>query len=354
MNNPSPAHLFLVSTPLHLMVAIAIADTEQLANAHLLFIDQTSRDDNPYYQLMQHWPDSPFCSLSLFMRAPRGLRQKRHARRDTFAGLNKLLAQLQPAHIYCGNDRRIEFQYCMHVMKAAGRPATGYYMDEGAFTYVGRKASDSFSDRIVDNLGKKLAYGWWWKHPPTVGASAWVDYAYLSFPALAEPRLQQKPHRQLTLAYWQSPRLQAFCRQLLADLGMPARLAGFDVFFTLPHESVINAAGNYRAVLLAAIDERLAAGKRVGVKYHPRDSQADALAIGALPGVELLDRRLPFEALLPLFGPQAEIIGDFSTTLISTRLLRPDLAVTAIDHGQGGQSALYAGLYRQLGITVIH
>ena len=346
------SHLFIVSTPLHLMVSIAIADTESLDDCHLVFVDQVKDSDNVYYQLMQEWAGSPFTSVSLFMRPPRSLLQKRHYRRQTFTDLAMLVDSIRPGHIYCGNDRRVEFQYCMHRATDLKLAPIGYYLDEGTFTYVGRKGSDSFSDRIIDNWSKKLAYGLWWQHPPTVGASSWIDTCYLSFPELADARLQGKNQRRLTLQYWHSERLQQFCQLLLLHLGTPTRLADYDAFYTLPHESVIAASPDYRDMIRSSISERVASNQIVGVKYHPRDNLPDALGIAELEGVELVEQQIPFEALLPLFKGTLEIIGDFSTTLITTRLLRPDLAVTAIDHGNAPKA--FVNLYNKLGIHIVH
>lgn len=343
---------FLVSTPLHLMVAIAIADTEQLSNVHLIFIDQVrDKKDNLYYQLACEV--SLFQSVHLFMRPPRRFWAKRRSRKSTFRQLQLLMDSIEPTHIYSGNDRRVEFQFCMHAAKNAGLNPQGYYMDEGTFTYVGRQASDSFSDKIIDNTIKKISYGCWWQHPPTVGASSWVDVVYLSFPALAHPLLQQKHVRELSLAYWQSPQLKQFCDQLLAGMDRPQYIHDYDVFYTFPHESVMQANSQYKNQLQQLIQQQLQAGKRVGVKYHPRDTLTDALQIQTLGDVEIVARQIPFEALLPLFDQKMEVVGDFSTTLITTRLLRPDLKVTAIDHGADELTKRFSDLYQKLGITVI-
>lgn len=346
------AHCFLVSTPLHLMVSIAIADTEKLDNVHLIFIDQVkSAEDNPYYQLAKEL--QLFKSLHIFMRPPRAFWHKRRHRKTTFAALKTLIESIRPEHIYCGNDRRVEFQYAMFCAANLALRPHGYYMDEGTFTYVGRQASDSFSDKIVDNTIKKLGYGLWWQHPPTVGASSWVNSVYISFPALAHPLLQKKDVRELSLLYWQSPALKRFCELLLSNMQKPTLLEKYDLFYTFPHESVMQANPNYKTLLQQSLQEQLRLGKTIGVKYHPRDTQQDVLGVGNLAGVEVVDRKIPFEALLPLFQAHLTVVGDFSTTLITTRLLRPDLAVTAINHGASVQSTLFVELYEKLGITVI-
>lgn len=345
-------HLFLVSTPLHLIVSLAIIDTKNISSPHLVFIDQVKGKANPYLETLQHWKANPFKSIHVFYRPERKPLSKLKTRKQTFNSLAELVDELKPGHIYVGNDRRIEFQFCMHHATQAGFSPKGYYMDEGTFTYVGRKASTSFSDRVIDNTFKKLSYGSWWKHPETVGASDWIDTIFVSFPEIIHPLLKQKHIIHLTLEFWQSGLLRAFCENLINTIGRPEHLEEYDLILTMPHESIIRNNPDYKAVVEKLISEQVQNGMKVGIKYHPRDTEADMLKVGTMPGVELIPQALPFEALLPMIKSGSRIVGDFSTTLISTRLLRPDLVVEAINHNKDGNEQFFQ-LYKKIGIRII-
>ena len=354
INNASEkAHLFLVSTPLHLMVSLAIIDKLAISSPHLVFIDQVQGKTNPYIEVLQKWPESPFVSISVFYRPVRSALKKLRERRKTFAELSDLVVKLKPGHIYTGNDRRIEFQLCMHEATRVGINPRGYYMDEGTFTYVGRKASSSFSDKYIDNTIKKLFYGGWWKHPETVGSSEWISAVYVSMPEHIHPLLKQKRVIQLTLADWKSNALRDFCERLIDSIGRPERLEEFEVIITLPHESIMHANHAYKKRIEQLVSELYGNNIKLAVKYHPRDTHADMLGISNYAGVDLINSALPFEALLPLFKNEAKVIGDFSTTLITTRLLRPDITVEAIDHGASDQSAQFIDLYKAIGIKIV-
>jgi len=346
-------HLFLVSTPLHLIVTLAIIGTHKIKSPHLAFIDQVKNKENPYLDTLNQWESNPFTSIHIFYRPKRNIFKKLKSRKITFGALDDIIDKLKPSHIYVGNDRRVEFQWCMHRATEAGLSPIGYYMDEGTFTYVGRKASFSFSDKVIDNTVKRLFYGSWWQHPPTVGASNWITTIFASFPDIVHPLLKNKQLVHLTLEYWQSALLKEFCENLIDTIGRPEHLQEYDLILTMPHESVIAANPNYRNVIEKVINERVQSGLKVGVKYHPRDTESDILKVGELPGVELISQALPFEALLPMIKPGARIVGDFSTTLISTRLLRPDLIVEAIDHSSNGNDE-FLQLYEKIGIKITH
>lgn len=335
------------------MVSIAIVDTLGIKTPHLVFIDQVEGRKNPYLETLNSWDSCPFKSISLFYRPIKKIVGKYKSRKKTFKALEKLVQQLKPKHLFTGNDRRVEFQYSMHIAEDLGFNPIGYYMDEGTFTYVGRKASNKFADKVLDNGIKKLAYGCWWKHPATVGASDWIQTIYVSYPDIIHPLLTTKHIKHLTLEYWQSISLINFCDLLVNTIGKPANLAKFDLLITLPHESIINANNNYKEQIKKCITLYAKEGSKIGVKYHPRDNNQDLLQLDELEAVELISRELPFEALLPMIKPGAKIIGDFSTTLISTRLLRPDLIAEAIDHGEHDKNTEFIELYKNIGITVI-
>ena len=347
-------HLFMVSTPLHLIVSIAIVDTLAIKNPTLIFIDQVSGKPNPYLDVLQNWPESPFKSISVFYRPVKSAVTKLLDRKHTFSELSKIIQELRPKHIYTGNDRRVEFQLCMHKATELELDPIGYYMDEGTFTYVGRKASNDFSDKIIDSIFKKLFYGSWWKHPGTVGASDWITAVYVSFPDSIHTLLKEKEIRHLSLEYWRSGVLKTFCELLIDNIGRPKGLFDFDLILTLPHESIMHANPAYKSQIQQLVALQVEKKLNVAVKYHPRDVKPDLLDLEKIKGVELIASALPFEALLPMLKEGAKVIGDFSTTLITTRLLRPDLIVEAIDHGASKNNDEFLHLYNKLGITIIN
>ena len=108
------AELYLCSTPLHILNAVAIASSRPASEHHIWLIDQPVITDNPYYQLLMSWNDSPFSSCRITLGRVRSLKQKLNNRHKVFAEIAKLVRQVRPDRVYTGNDRRIEFQYAMH------------------------------------------------------------------------------------------------------------------------------------------------------------------------------------------------------------------------------------------------
>jgi hypothetical protein len=350
-----PASLYFVSTPLHLFASCGIAlhnrDTE---TPSICFIDQApSSEESPYAASLRQWPDSPFACIEVFTGKITQVLAKYRLRRANFRRLAALVSQTQPTRLYTGNDRRIEFQYAMHQARRLRPEATGIYMDEGTFTYVGRPRSSSVSDRRIDSSLKKLLYGRWWKHPPTVGASEWIQTAYVAFPELAHPLIQQKQLVHLAADYFKSAAIKSLAQLVLRQFGVSdANYADFDLVLTLPHASILREIAGYETTLHGLCQQLSTQQLKIAVKYHPGEPEQDVLGLSKYPGVHLLPARLSFEFILPLLGSPL-VVGDVSSTLLTARWLRPDLRVVSFKTTNNQHFENFARLYGQLDIDII-
>lgn len=342
--------VYFASTILHLYAAASIAAGRKEEVAHLVFIDQSEDKEYPLLPIVNQWQSSPFKSVRLFPGRFKGLVNKFQKRKALFKNLEALVTELKPENMFVGNDRRIEFQFSMHVTEKLSLDTKGHYMDEGTFTYVGRKASSSFSDAIVDNWLKKLSYGLWWKNPLTVGESAWISDIHVAFPNLIDERLKQKTICQLDHTKFISPEVLQLSELILDFYNVAAsQLSSLDALFTLPHESLFIQNPKYRTTLIGKINEMREQGLTVAAKYHPRCSEPDILQL-ADAGIDLLPAGVSFEAILPLLPSAAHIIGDLSSTLLIARWLRPELAVTSICSGEANPD--FIKLFYALNIEV--
>tara|TARA_R110001583_G_scaffold169208_2_gene322092 strand:- start:8958 stop:10040 length:1083 start_codon:yes stop_codon:yes gene_type:complete len=344
--------IYLVSTPLHLFLASAIASQRSDKKNILVFIDQVSTNDNFYYEQVNKWNDSPFEETYIFPGRIKGFIEKRNSRKEIFSALDVIIEQFKPAQIYTGNDRRIEFQYSMFKSQEYGG-AEGNYIDEGTYTYLGRPPSLGVGDMVVDSTIKKIAYGFWWKNPPTIGGSAWVTNVYAAFPNLVHPLLEEKNLIELSSEWLQSDSLNNFSAQLLAtkDIDFDS-IQAIDVLIALPHESIIAKNKHYKDSLISLISQLTAQGKNIAVKYHPRDIKQDALELQAI-GCQLIPKQVNFEALLLIFPKNRTILGDFSSVLLNARWLRPDLRVIAALEDKTSVSEQLYSLYTSLKIEMV-
>lgn len=346
--------LFLASTPLHILNSVAIASQTPDIPACLWLIDQPIVKNNPYFDLIKDWHNSPFSEVRISQGHIKGTKAKLENRRHVFAEIERWVTQSKPEQLFTGNDRRIEFQYAMHCATSKSSGVQGIYMDEGTFTYVGREASASFSDRVVDNWLKKLTYGFWWKNPPTIGASKWVSDVYAAFPELVHPLLTRKRLHPLQPTHTDNPIVRDFCSLLVEHFGAdPATLKNLNAVLTLPHESIINRLDGYRNAMDSVMTEIINEGGIVGIKYHPRNTNPDILQAENRTGAYVVPHRIPFEAILPLLPPNAKIVGDLSSTLINGRWLKPDANIVSIRNPAATLAEEFEDFFNQIGVTSV-
>lgn len=322
--------VYFASTILHLYAASVIAADRPDEQAHLIFIDQPEGVEFPLLDIVQRWQQSPFESVQLFHGRFKGLTNKLRQRKHLFAQLESVIQHLRPENIFVGNDRRIEFQFCMYIATSIGCRPIGHYMDEGTYTYLGREASSAIGDMFIDNLAKKLSYGFWWKNPPTIGGSEWISTVHAAFPSHIHPLLKHKQNMPLNAAGFSSSAIQELSRLQMEWYGFDyAGLTNLDALFTLPHESLFEKDPDYKKQVLNAITQLTSAGKQVAAKYHPRNSSPDVLGLSQA-GVNLLPASISFEALLPHLPEQCDIWGDVSSTLLIAKWLRPEIKIQVI------------------------
>ncbi len=72
----------------------------------------------------------------------------------------------------------------------------------------------------------------------------------------------------------------------------------------------------------------------------------------SLPGVFEIPANVPFEVILPSLPENCFVLGDMSTTVLTTRLFRPNLQVMVMQLGESsGHFDQFLGFYEQLGLT---
>ena len=197
-----------------------------------------------------------------------------------------------------------------------------------------------------------MIYGSWWRQPPTVGASEWIDDAYVAFPDLVHEALKLKVLHEINADWFESPQFQALTQSLLNSFDIDAEiLRNIDVLITLPHASLLENGAEYAKAMQQLVKVLSLRGRRVGIKYHPRQTDPDPLGLVGQSGVTLLPAVLAFEVLLPGLG-NAVIVGDVSTTLLSSKWLRPALRTIAV--ASGSYQEQFLDLFQALGIEVVN
>jgi len=318
--------LYIISSVFHLLIAAGVLASRPNNKAFLVF----TRFNRQRYQLLQPCLVSLVASKEqvLYLEDVSAVKQ----RKKNANVMLDFARHHQISQVFVGNDRHVEFQYLAYRLQKEIPALKSVYLDEGLYSYIGRKASNSFAERVIDQGLKRLVYGAWWQTPKTIGASRYIDEAWLAYPKQACSILQSKPCYQLPSEGFDSLVFKEFIACWGQLFNLPEGLGKVNFILTITDEKNFIKFPNYQQSMADLVMTLVTQGKRVAVKYHPNANQQDLLGLSKLSDqVIILPSELPFEILLPLLS-ESILIAEFSSTLITSRLLRPKMPVWSIVH----------------------
>ncbi len=320
-----------------------------------------------FQSLLEGWRDNPFEAITRLpgrhtehvMGAGDGgrgvrhflhrLRVKRALRRQTLAEIERLDASLRPDEVWLGNDRKPETQLALHRASTRAGQAVGRYLDDGLYSYLGDVRQRPLVRRI-DAFAKRLGYGRWWQRADHAGTTSWIREAWLVFTDEDTP--YPPGQRRRMPRHWFDSR--AICRlglRAAGDFGLDRRaLARIGLLLVLPHSNQLRANQGLAPRLRARIAQAQSEGRRVAVKYHPREREADPAGLLDIGDTLALPALVPLELLLPLLPAGATVLGEGSTALLAAHWLRPDLAVVDLGLSKDGYAARARALFQRHGI----
>jgi hypothetical protein len=346
------SHVFLASSPRHVLLAAgAVCSGEVRGDAHLYVVEHLPRASvERWMDVLLDWESSPFRSVTRLdgdwrpevgdrsglarHLAKRGT--KARFRRENGVQLEAELGRLRPEKVWVGCDTYYEAQLSLAVAKGLRPEARGAYLEDGTAAYE-RTFRESGVSRALQlkrarDLARRFLYGSWWRGPEVPGTSPWIDEAWLAFPELAVEELRAKELRRLSPEPFRGPELGELARSSSRAFGAdPGALADASLVVALTRSTVARFVPGYVEGMTAVVEELLARGSRVALKFHPRERDPGFLPVADRAGVDVVPSALPFELLLGLSrSPELAVVGDVSTALLSTRWLLPDARVVAL------------------------
>jgi len=338
---------FFISSPLHLLVSANLSLLNPENESVAVIIAANGKTGTMFANAARKNPSV----FSRVMPLSADIQGRRHKRSRLFRLLEEEFAQPGDTRLFAGNDRRIEFQYAMHVASQSDGSVTGAYMDEGAVTYMGHKSMHRVAHRFIDPLLRKLFYGPWYRQAVTTGASGWAQTVYAAFPDAVHPLLKQKHIVPIDPSPFRSEPFKALADTMLEGKdGYDALLGNMQFVMTLPHEgSYIDRPGIYEQVATQIFKH--IPPEAVAIKAHPRITNRPLLD-QMFPGTVVLDNTVGMELLLTMLNDDCIVAGDISSTLLTTKWLRPDLPAVAILGPETDLGRLGA-LYRKLDIPMV-
>ena len=351
MTSQKPTDLYLVSSTLHFFWAWLLAfKNKPHRQAYLWFIDQYSDKPMAFLPFIDQ-VESPFVEWRLFSgREKTGLQKLKH-RSEMFKVVEKWASDHSIDRVFIGNDRSVMGQFVIKTLKAQAkaeqRRCKGCFLDDGVFTYLGRAASQSWSEKYLDAVAKKVIYGFWYDPPVTVGASKWIDEAWVMYPEHVSPYLAHKKKVAIFDINEGLACIEPLSKRVLESKGVEVGLLQeLDVLITLPNETIFSKIEGYRENIKKLVTDLQKQNKKIAVKYHPAAGDRDILNLEAL-GVVKLPADVSFEMLI-IQLEKCDLIGDLSTTVLLAQYIRPIINLDV--YSMASENNRVKALFTSLGI----
>lgn len=337
--------LFLASTPLHTFWSLGLAHgVFRDWRCVLAMIDQRPSDHDFIAEALGETVTSPFQRIEHFPQIGKSPAAKLRRARVILRAVSALSAELRPAYITVGNDRRAEFYAALQ----ASPGATGAYVDDGMYSYMPMPRQS----RIPGVTGlsawvRRGVYGLPVEQPRYVGGSRAAADAWVLLPGSVHTGLASKNVREIEADWFRQAPVQAVCTRALALAGVDAEaIRRIRLLLVLPHDAFLREQPDLRARIEQLAQAAHQRGEAIAFKRHPRSSASTPV----LPEGDALEipRRLPVEILAPLLS-DALVVGTQTTALLSLKRLAANTRVATFP--QPGQAKTEATrIYRAVGI----
>jgi hypothetical protein len=324
------AAFYLVTTPYHLLLALAHVEAARVPAT--LFLFGRFADCERYWAFLAADPLSASVHLVGALGVPTDRRPRARARRLL---LDAVRAQ-RPAELFVFNDRNEVAQAALDAVARQGGRRT--CLEDGSSFYTDWLAPEASR---WTTLRKRWLTTRTWLPLRVLGTHPLVQEVRVMRPSLVRPELQGRA-KPLELDLLRSPVLHR-----LATAMVPETASGMDArpdVLVLPG---LEDDPGWSAWLQGWCEA--VPGAPVAFKYHPREPRKDPA------GLARIARELPRHVAAELYylawgGTPQRVFGDGrSTTLLTTKLFDPDCEVVGIYRGE---LPPHAAAFSRLGIAM--
>ena len=323
-----PSNLYWVGTPRHFLIAAAFAMAEARSTTAHLLVTTSYEYDQDFRRVLNEWRTNPFSRVDfLRSRTPRhragallqdilmSRRIRRLARRHRFAEIRSFTLALHA-------------QALLHETVRHSPSTKRVAFEDGGIWYNRQAMPIGTGDcHGLRRLLRNVTYGRAVSAEAASNISTFLDQLYATHPELLRDELRSPKARPLdadpVLALRDTELPHLYCRAAGCAL---AELEGIQMLVVLSRSDGL--AGPL-AAYKSRVDDLLRVAKsrglaKIAIKYHPKESEPDYIALRDSAGVVEVPRRLPAELALIASAPSLKYaLGDLSSTLIGAPWLVP-------------------------------
>jgi hypothetical protein len=339
--------IYIVATPYQTILATIIAAYMDKNPNKILIVSPHFKNYKKIFNALTNWDKNPFSDIEyLEDRSDYSTANKMSRIFKNLGRIRKIMRGKKGIHGYLLSIGQPENMLLAHLIKKSGGSNT--YVEDGSMVYCERKLmKNPFHRKII----KRIIYGSWYIMGDSELDPKAVNDALLLHPELIAHRPEGIKLRKIPNEYFKFLESDGYIRLLMKEFGLE-KMGALDAIIVAPY---FNSLGSEESKTLIGIYSRIIEGfsrkgKRIVVKYHPRESNKDILKVEGK--FEVLPQALPLEVAFYNLKDNGVVIGDTSTALYTAKIIKPAGASISIMNLARIQVGILASFLEACGVAM--
>ena len=201
----------------------------------------------------------------------------------------------------------------------------------------------------LEILIKKLYYGAWYNRKQIVGSSNFITGSIVAFPKFVHRYLQKNNPIMLQIDYFKKDIFLNFLKKTLQSFNENQNIKNLKYILILPHNIELKKYWNFYSQLKKDFINLNKSSYKIGIKYHPFQN-GDPLNFKNDKNFSIINPDIAFECIVPFLNDNTTIIGDVSTAMIYSKLIKKNLNVVLIKNKNDIRLNKLRPLLKEIGV----
>lgn len=352
--------LFLVHTPYHMVLSYAVA-AERDGKSHL-YVSPHIPQERRIVELLSS--TGTFADTEILRRPydEKGNhvsnRHRKRAIRVNIRTIRSFFRETEVEAVVSALDDREIVQAALHFARGQEAAVAGVHLEDGCYEYGDRITDWSpYRSDLLNSLVNYVLFGFWWDRVTIRGTSRGISETYVTHPDFLRPELAKltvdriRPDPILELG--QTAQMEDYFSAVGLDLDT---LECIDTVLLMP----LDASEELEALVNDVAVELEALGCSLGLKYHPRQRDADRPTVSSATDPVDIPQSIPLELIFASqYSAIDRVIGSHSTALKSAVWLSDDITAISsypllVNEGlHDVDRAVLMGVFEEMGIQML-
>ena len=224
--------------------------------------------------------------------------------------------------LFLGTDRRLESQAAAYYAKKSDTNTVVAVLDDGSDFYKSH-LEGSDNKNFFKRMHSKFVIGKWYEYIRIAGLYEKTDEIHVLLPEFVNEKIKIKNVIEIDCKFFLDLKFKSFIDHYWNILSAEReKIKNIECIIIIIHSEYASKYEGYKEVINSICNMFREKGKKIGVKYHPREENEDYCELKKLDNIFLLDSEIPAEFIFSYSDNNLKfVIGDVSSALMSAKCM---------------------------------